>query len=161
METFTNIQEANQQIGAMGVQLQTEKEARAAVTSDLETAKAAHSTELETLKTQHSEELESLRGENAKAVTQLNDKLAATNEENETLKGESKTADEKAADIVSSQGGAPVEPEGDDTDAKASGPLTDAEETALWEEYNSIPSTEVQKRRAFYVEKIRSRKQPH
>lgn len=153
METFTNIQEANQRIGALGVELKTEKEARAAVLSDLETAKAAHSTELEKLQTKHSEELANLKGENAKTVTELNDKLAAATEENEKLKAEAKTADEKAADIVSTQGGAPVEAEQDES-ANA-GPRTAEQTAALWEEYNAIPSTDVQGRREFYKKNLR------
>lgn len=150
METFTNIQEANQRIGAMGVELQTEKEARAAVTSDLENAKASHATEIETLNAQHSAELEALRGENAKAVTQLNDKLTAVTEENEKLKADAKSADAKAADIVSAQGGDPVEPEGDDE--KTTGPKTQEELTALWQEHSKLPVAE---KRAFYLERIK------
>lgn len=158
METYTNIQEANQQIGALGVRLETEKEARAAVTADLQTARAAHLVEVETLKTQQSEELVSLRGENAKAVTDLTDKLEAANTETSTLTEAAKTADEKAADIVSAQGGDPVALEVEES--KNSGPLTDADSTLLWNEYNAIPSAKVQERRDFYTSKIRSRKQP-
>ena len=158
METFTNIQEANQQIGALGVQLTTEKEARAAVISDLETAKAAHSSEVESLKTQHGEELATLRGENAKSVTDLTDKLEAATKENTTLKEAAKTADEKAADIVAAQGGDPVAPEGEGEESANSGPLTDTEEKALWDEYNKIPGTDTKARRDFYTSKIRSRK---
>ena len=156
METFTNIQEANQQIGALGVRLETEKEARTAVTADLETAKAAHLAEVETLKTQQSEELVTLRGENAKAVTDLTDRLEAANKETTTLTESAKTADEKAADIVAAQGGDPVALESEESEN--SGPLTEADSTLLWKEYNAIPSANVQDRRDFYTSKIRSRK---
>lgn len=147
METFTNIQEANQRIGALNAQLTTEKEARTAVAADLETAQAAHSTELESLKTAHGEELATLKGEHAKTVTDLTDKLEAATKENETLKAEAKTADEKAADIVSAQGGEPVAPEGDTTE-----PKTKADIQALWDEHAKLP---VGEKRAFYLENIK------
>jgi len=150
METFTNIQEANQQIGKMGEQLKTEKEARTAVTADLETAKAAHLAEVETLNTQQSEELITLRGENAKAVTDLTDKLEAVNTETATLIEAAKTADEKAADIVSAQGGDPVAPEGEVETATA--PKTKEEFTALWTEHSALPVVD---KRAFYLEQIK------
>lgn len=156
METFTNIQEANQRIGALETKLQTEKEARAAVQSDLETASAAHSKEKEELNAKHGEELTALKGEHAKTVTELTDRLDTLTEENERLSQEAKSADEKAADIVSAQGGEPVPAEEEESASK--GPLNAQEEEKLWAEYNAIPTSDVKGRRAFYVEKIRSRK---
>jgi|APSaa5957512493_1039668.scaffolds.fasta_scaffold15685_2 hypothetical protein len=150
METFTNIQEANQQIGALGVQLETEKKARTAVTTDLETATAAHSAELETLKTQHKEQLEALQGTHAKAVTTLNDKVDGLKNEVTTLNETAQTASEQAAGIVAEVGGAPVEAEGQEEADNT--PKTQEEIHALYVKQRSLP---IAARHSFYKEHIK------
>lgn len=120
METFANIQEANQRIGELNAQLTIEKEARTAATTDLTAAKAEHQTAIESLKTQHGEELVKVRGEHATAITQLKDQVEAKDGEIKSLtsevaklKGEATTAADGAQKIVATIGGDAVPTEGD------------------------------------------------
>lgn len=120
-KTFTNILEANQQLGVLEGKLESEREARVAVTSDLEAAEAAHLKEVQELKDTHAEELSTLKGEHSKEVVSLTDQLEAAQkdlkdaqEKSGKLEDEAKTADEKAADIVGQIGGEPVKTEADD-----------------------------------------------
>ena len=115
-ENSMNILEANQQIGELKAQLTTEKEARAAVQSDLEAAKAAHLEEVQGLRDSHATELNTLKGDHAKEVTRLTDQfesvkaeLATANEKIAELEAGEKTASEKAVEIVGQTGGEAVE----------------------------------------------------
>lgn len=115
-QTILNVVEANTQLALAQRDLQTEQDARKAVTSDLEAAKVEHAEELQKLKDQHSQELSDAAGNHAKEVTKLSDELeklktdlADSVSEVERLKDESKSADDKAAEIVGQAGGEAVE----------------------------------------------------
>lgn len=149
MANITNISEANQRIGALEHELETEKQARTAVQSDLEQANTAHTEEVESLRGSHAKEMDSLKANHAKEVTALNDKLDAVKSEVEQLKADAKSADERAAEIVAQSGGAPAAPDAEDDSAPEA---TQENIDALYEERSKLKSSA--EKRAFYVEKI-------
>ena len=143
MDSFTNISEANQRIGALSAELKIEKEARTAAVTDLENAKASHQAELDSEKTKHSEELTRIQGEHATAVTQLNDQIEAKDSEItelnakvEKLEGNAQTAGEGAVNILNQVGGESLEPESNSE--STSGTKTPEEIQALYAEQKKI-----------------------
>lgn len=157
---ITNIQEANQRIGELNAHLSTEKEARTAAQSDLETAKAAHAEEVDQLKIDHKAELEKARGEHATKVTELTDQIEAKDKEIGDLKakvdgleGEAATGDDKAAKIIAQVGGEAVGT--DSSDSTSDTPLTESEEKALWDERAKLGSSA--EKRDFYLKNIKPR----
>ena len=160
-ENSMNILEANQQIGELKAQLTTEKEARAAVQSDLEAAKTAHLEEVQGLKDSHATELTTLKGDHAKEVTRLTDQVETVNSGLQTalaeikkLHSKEKTASEKAVEIVGQTGGEAVEvTEGDATEKK--GKATPEEIAELYAEQSKIKGAKA--KTDFYLENIKPR----
>ena len=160
-ENSMNILEANQQIGELKAQLTTEKEARAAVQSDLEAAKAAHLEEVQGLKDSHATELTTLKGDHAKEVTRLTDQvesvkaeLATANEKIGELEAGEKTASKKAVEIVGQTGGEAVEvAEGNATEKK--GKATPEELAELYQEQSKIKGAKA--KTDFYLQNIKPR----
>lgn len=150
-EPTLNVLEANQQIGQLKHELRTEKEARAAVQSDLEAANTAHLDEVKALKDAHATELTTLKGNHAKEITDLTDKLDAANSNIEELKGEAKTADQKAAEIAAQNGGEPADTDTQDTDHK--GPVSEDELKELYAKQAAIVDPVA--KRQFYVDHIK------